>query len=349
MRLGAFGDVVRTLPAAFALRRHLPEAHLAWLVEPASAALLERLPWLDEVIVFPRAELEAALAGMRVGALVGGVRGARQRLRGRAFDCVVDFHGILKSGVLARFTGAPRRIGLTSPAAREGAARFYTEHVRPAEEPCSRFARNAALASALGAEVDARPIPGLVDEQVAPGAHALLHPGSSPGTPYKRWPIDRWAALARTLAHELGAPCAVTCGAGDAERTHAEALVRKAEGAARLVPTGGDVAALIDALASARVVVSGDTGPLHLASLVGTPVVQILGPTHPVQNEPWAGTPWARAHLPLPCSPCRRGCDEAPCMGLLPVSDVVDAVRRVRDAVRPVRAESVPQPAGAIG
>jgi ADP-heptose:LPS heptosyltransferase len=86
---------------------------------------------------------------------------------------------------------------------------------------------------------------------------------------------------------------------------------------------------LIDVLAEARVCVGGDTGPLHLASLLGTPVVQILGPTHPVQNEPWPGTPSARAHLPLPCSPCRRGCDAAPCMQQLPASDVIVAARRV--------------------
>ncbi len=330
VRLGAFGDVVRTLPAAFALRRRLPGARLAWLVEPGSAPLLERLPWLDEVLVFPRSELEAALARWRAGALLGRGLDVRRTLRDRGFDCVVDFHGILKSGVLTRCTGAGRRVGLAPAHVREGAAFFYTEHVRPPVDPCSRWARNAALAAQLGASVDATPIPGLAPSDTAQprGRHAVLHPGSSAGTPHKRYPVQRFAEVARVLARELGAPCVVTCGPDPVERARARALVERAGDAAQVAETGGDVGALISQLSSARVVVSGDTGPLHLASLLGTPVVQILGPTHPVQNEPWPHTPWARAHLPLPCSPCRRGCDAAPCMELLPVADIVDAARR---------------------
>ncbi len=332
VRLGAFGDVVRTLPAAWALRRAWPDAHLAWLVEPGAAPLLERLPWLDEVIVFPRPALERALEGRRAGELLSSLGGFRAALRARRFDGVVDFHGILKSGVLAWQSGAPRRVGPAGAAAREGAAFFYTEGVRLPSATCSRFERNAVIARALGARVDGTRVPGLADGGGSRGTHAVLHPGTSPGTPYKRWPVERFVELARRLEAELGAPCLVTCGVDDTERADAEALVAAAGGAARIAPTEGDIGALIEALAAARLVVSGDTGPLHLASLVGTPVVQILGPTHPVQNEPWVETPWARAHLPLPCSPCRNGCEAAPCLRQLPVSDVIDAVRRVLSA-----------------
>lgn len=330
IRLGAFGDVVRTLPAAFALRRRHPDATLSWLVEPGAEALLARLPWLDEVRVFPRAELEALVASRSATGLLRRVGRVRRELGDASYDSVIDFHGILKSGVLARLTGAARRIGLAAPHAREGAAAFYTERVRLGEEPCTRWDRNAALAARLDARVDAAPIPGLVRAPApARGAHALLHPGSSPGTPHKRYPIDRFAEVARGLAHELGVPCVVTCGADPEDRATARTLVARARDAARLVETGGEVDVLLAELASARLVVSGDTGPLHLASLCGAPVVQILGPTHPVQNEPWPHGPWARAHLPLPCSPCRRGCAAAPCMAQLPVADVLGAARRV--------------------
>jgi len=355
VRLGAFGDVVRTLPAVWALRRHLPETRLAWLVEPGAAPLLERLPWLDEVISFPRPDLERALAEWRGGRLVGRADRFRRALRGRGFDTAVDFHGILKSAVLTRWSGAGRRIGLARPDAREGAATFYNEHLRLGAAPRPRWDRNAALAGVLGACVDDEPIPGLHPEAEAEaeveteaarrGGHALLHPGSSPSTPYKRYPVEHLARVARQLAAELGAPCAVSCGADTEERAAAAALVAAAGGAARLAETGGAVGRLIGELASARVVVSGDTGPLHLASLVGTPVVQILGPTDPIQNEPWPGTPWARAHLPLPCSPCRRGCAEAPCLALLPPADVIAATHRVlAESARGVSSRRSPAP-----
>jgi ADP-heptose:LPS heptosyltransferase len=331
VRLGAFGDVVRTLPAAWALRRRHPESHLAWLVEPASAPLLRRLPWLDDVIEFPRPLLSAALAGRRAGELLRATREVRRGLREHGADCVVDFHGILKSGVLTRWTGAARRVGLGAPHAREGASFFYTERVPLASEPLPRWTRNAALAAHLGARVNDTEVPGLrrpraSDAELGP---AVIHAGSSRGTPYKRYPIEQLAVVARELAGMTGVACRVTAGADPEERAQAKALVEQAGGAAVGVETGHDVDALIDELAGARLCVGGDTGPLHLASLLGTPVVQIMGPTHPVQNEPWPGTPWARAHLPLPCSPCRNGCSEAPCLGMLPVADVLAAVRRV--------------------
>lgn len=331
VRLGAFGDVVRTLPAAFALRRRHPETHLAWLVESGSAPLLRRLPWLDEVIEFPRARLATALGAGRMSELWREGREVRRALRAHRADCVVDFHGLLRSGVLTRWSGAPRRVGLRSPHAREGASAFYTERVALPAHAVSRWVRNAALAEHLGARVSHGRVPGLAAPRppAASPRPAVLHPGTSRGTEHKRYPARRMAQVARELADVLGVPCVVTTGPGAQERALAREVVEGAGAAARLADTGHDVGALLDTLSGARVFVAADTGPLHLASLLGTPVVQIVGPTHPVQNEPWPGTPWARAQLPLPCSPCRSGCAERACLEMLPVSDVVAAALRV--------------------
>ena len=339
VRLGAFGDVVRTLPAAWALRRRHPGAHLGWLVEPAAAPLLRRLPWLDEVIEFPRPRFASALSRGRWGTLLHEARSMRRSLRAFGADCVLDFHGILKSGVLSQWTGARRRVGFARPHAREGAWLLATEHAPLPAGAWPRWQRNAALAAHLGAQVDDEPVPGLRSPGAGAGVGvgveepsrggAVLHPGTSPGTPHKRYPLEAWLVVARELAATLGQPCRVTTGPDPSERAQAAALVERAGPAALLVDSGHDLGLLIETLASARLFVGSDTGPLHLASLLGTPVVQILGPTHPVQNEPWSGTPWARAHLPLPCSPCRKGCAEASCLALLPASDVVAAARRL--------------------
>jgi ADP-heptose:LPS heptosyltransferase len=143
---------------------------------------------------------------------------------------------------------------------------------------------------------------------------AVIHPGTSPGTPYKRYTTEGYAAVARGLAGKLGVSTLVTWGPGREERAFALGIVAKAGKAARLAPptaTLGDLAALF---ARCRIFVGGDSGPLHLASAVGTPVVQILGPTDPIENAPHPGTPSRSVRIGLECSPCRRGCAAASCM-----------------------------------
>lgn len=335
IRLGAVGDVVRTLPAASALRAAYPRAQLAWLVEPRSAGVVASQPWIDETIVFPRPELAAALRGARPGALAGRARAFRERLRARRFELVVDFHAILKSGILARASGAPMRASYARPYAREGAAVFATHRAVLSERRASRFERNDALVRFLGVEAPAaeRPlaVPAEAAERVdralggAPPA-VVLNPGTSAATPHKRWTVGGYAAVARALAAE-GVPCAVSYGPAEGERALAEAIVAASEGAARLAPETSSLPELAALLARSRLYVGSDTGPLHLASLVGTPAVQLLGPTDPVENAPWRGTPSRTVRVAVGCNPCRRGCAAATCMRVIPPEEVVAAAR----------------------
>ncbi|RIK89761.1 MAG: hypothetical protein DCC71_25845, partial [Proteobacteria bacterium] len=151
IRLGAVGDVVRTLPAVSALRAAYAGAHVAWLVEPASHSAVAGQPWIDEVLVFPREELASLL---RRGRLVAAARTAARcvrALRARRFDLVLDFHAIVKSGALAWASGAPTRVGYARPFAREGAWLFANARARLTQRRISRFERNAALVAFLGA------------------------------------------------------------------------------------------------------------------------------------------------------------------------------------------------------
>lgn len=160
VRLGAIGDVVRTLPAASALRAAYPGAHVAWLVEPASRSAVEGQPWVDEVLVFPRAELAGALRRLRPGRFAAALLGCVRALRRRRFDLVVDFHSIGKSALLARASGAPVRVGYAAPFAREGAWWLATARAKLPARRLSRFARNLALVEFLGVPVapDAAPL-----------------------------------------------------------------------------------------------------------------------------------------------------------------------------------------------
>lgn len=344
IRLGAVGDVVRTLPAVSALRAAYAGSRLAWLVEPASAGILEGQPWIDEVIVFPRGSLRGKLGRGRLGALTREAREFVRALRARRFDLAVDFHSILKSGILARASGAPRRAGYARPYGRELAWLFASERARLAPARASRFDRNEALVRFLGVNTPsaARVLhvdPGAGERMakaLGPGpAPVAIHPGTSDHTPHKRWTAAGYAAVARTLAEDEGVPSVVTVGPARDDRAFAEAVVRESAGRARLAPETpglGDLAALF---AHSRLYLGSDTGPMHVASLVGTPVVQILGPTDPLENEPYPGTPSRSVRVPVGCNPCRRGCAAATCMQVVPPESVAAAARELLAAPGP--------------
>jgi len=335
VRLGALGDVVRTLPAASALRAAYPGAHLAWLVEPGSRSAVEGQPWVDEVLVFPRGELMDALRGFRVGRFLAGLAGSVRALRRRRFDLVVDFHSIAKSALLARASGAAVRVGYAPPFAREGAGWLATARARLAGRRLSRFARNLALVEFLGVPAAPRPSPLRVDAEArralgealgAEPAPVVVHPGTSASTPHKRWSVAGWAAVARGLADD-GLPVLVAHGPAAGEAALAEAIVAASGGAARRAPATGSLGELAALLERARLFLGSDSGPLHMASLVGTPVVQLLGPTDPVENAPHPDTPSRTVRAPVACSPCRRGCAAAPCMARIAPAEVLAAAR----------------------
>jgi ADP-heptose:LPS heptosyltransferase len=339
IRLGALGDVVRTLPAVAGLRRLYPMAQISWLVEPASAGVVAACREIDDVIVLPRPALEAELRGLRIARLVRRLASVVLDLRSRRFDLVVDWHGILKSGLLARSSGASVRVGYAAPYARELSSLLLNRRARLCAPPLSRFRRNAGLVTFLAgpAGEEMKPEAGAIALDPATRhnmADALgggrrqavvMHPGTSAGTPFKRWPAQRYSEVARRLARETGRPCVVTAGPRREERALALAVVAGAGGAARLAPATEDLVELAALYAACALFIGSDSGPLHVASAVGTPVVQLIGPTHPVENEPNPATPWRRVRVDMPCSPCRRGCAEVDCMNAISSEQVIEA------------------------
>ena len=300
IRLGAVGDVVRTLPAVSSLRRAYPGSQITWLVEPGAAGALDGQPWVDEVLVFPRERLGHSVAGPRRLAALRELSAFLRRLRGGRFDLVLDFHSILRSGVLARLSGARRRVSYAPPFAREGAWWFATERARLAPARVSRFARNGALVRFLGVETPAARTPMWVPASArdraarklgAGPAPVAIHPGSSDATAGKRYSAVGYGRVATELVERDGVPVIVTHGPARDDGACAAAVVEASGGAARLAPETPCIADLAALFSACRLTVGGDTGPLHVASLVGTPVVQILGPTDPIENAPYPGTP----------------------------------------------------------
>jgi len=354
IRLGALGDVLRTLPAVKALRALHPGSHLCWLVEPAAAPAVAAAGCVDELLVFPRGELVAAARRFRLGALVRSARAFRDTLRARRFDLVLDFHGLAKSGLLAWLSGAPVRVGHRAGVAREGASLFVNRRVDGVPARISRYARNAALLRALSPRV---PVPDGPLLSVSPAAGArvaerlrtvgradaagfvLIHPGSSDRARHKRYPASAWVAVVdRLCAAEL--EVWLVAGGSAEERALADRIVADGGGRALRAPDPDDFEELVALIARAGVFASGDTGPLHAASLAGVPVVQLLGPTDPLQNEPGAASEWRRVHVPLPCSPCRRGCAEPACMHAIAPARAADAILALARHAAPSRART---------
>ena len=319
VRTSALGDVVHALPVLSALRRHLPAARLGWVVDEAFAPLLEAHENLDELLIAPLRR-----ARRKGGRLAAARDLARFLARLRAFraDVALDLMGNHKGALIARLSGARRRLGFERGARRERSSALWIN------EPVATAAvhavdRGLALAAALGVPpgaADFAPERIVCGRGAEPGgSYAYIHPGAAWGN--KRYPPPAWGAVARGLAERSG--LAVRVGAAPGEEALADAVVAASGGrATRLdAPT---LAALAGALAGARLVLAGDTGALHLARAFGRPLVGVYGPTDPQRHGPY-GAVDATLSKRLPCSFCHRRMDAAKsCLLSIPPAAVVE-------------------------
>lgn len=343
VKLSAIGDVVHTLPALTMLRRNVPDARITWLVEAAGAELLEGHPALDRVLVVPRHEWRSLTARHRWFAAARGFTGFVGELRRDAYDLAIDFQGLAKSGIWMRFARATRKAGFDRGLQRnEGAWLALNERIPPISIERHALERGLHLVEALG--FAPQPIAydlALGSEVVAEAARLLGELGLAPDQPFvavnpvTRWPTKDWEATRFAAAadrlNQAGLPAVFTGAPGD--RAAIDAIgaamttpIRRLDGRTRLK-------VLAEICRRARVVLSTDTGPMHIAVAVGTPVVALFGPTAPWRTGPH-GESNEVLRLELPCSPCFRrrcqttSCEPRACMLRLDPADVADAVLR---------------------
>jgi lipopolysaccharide heptosyltransferase I len=337
VRLSSIGDVVHTLPTLAALRHHDWQA--GWIVEPASRVLLEDSPALGQVVAAPAAK---AFRWSEAKATV-------RALRERRYDVALDFQGLWKSAAWARLAGARRVVGFDRPWRREPASALLIGE--KAELPLGRdhvIDKNLALLGPLGIEATGLrefPLPHSPDAvaQVDEGQRelvlrdfAILNPAG--GWESKLWPPERYGAVAKGL-REQGLRSVVTWGPG--EEALAERVVASSDGAAvRSFPT--TLLDYVELARRARLVIAADTGPLHLACAVGTPVVALFGPTDPARNGPFDPADEVIRRTP-PCAPCyRRGCTRhTGIMAEIPAAEVLQAAERRLAATREPQTDAV--------
>jgi lipopolysaccharide heptosyltransferase I len=277
VRLGALGDVVHTIPAVAALRRAFPAARIDWLVEAKHREVVDLVTVVDRVVVLEKGTPRAW-------------RRAIDELRGTPYDVAVDFQGLLKSAVLARASGARRVIGFSIWHLREKTARPFYSSTGDAEGG-HVIRKNLRLLRVLGIDADTIEFPiadmgsraSLILGQLVTGPYALINAGAA--WPNKRWPPERFGELAGFLAEARGLTPIVLWGPG--EDVLAQTIIDASSGRAVLAPPTR-VRDLVALARGASLGVSGDTGPLHVATAVGTPTVSIFGPTNPERNGPWS-------------------------------------------------------------
>lgn len=265
IRLSAFGDVIHTIPAVVALRDALPATEIAWAVEPAYAELVEIV-----------ARVKAIPVSLKRWS-VSRIAAAKRDVRG--FSAAIDFQGLIKSALIARSSGATERYGFARDVIRERpAAWFVNRHAnidrsKHVVEWNVELARTFAPAIARVPAVDFTPFAEDASGNLARFANRiLLLPGA--GKPGKQWPVERFAELAT----RIGSDALVVWGPG-------EEMIARAIGA-EVAPTT-DFRELAFVLKHARLVIGADTGPLHLAAALGTPVIGLYGPTDPARNGPF--------------------------------------------------------------
>jgi lipopolysaccharide heptosyltransferase I len=299
VKLSSLGDVIHALPVARALRRGLPGAHLTWVVEAREYAILRDHPDLDAVVPVDT-RLWRRLIWRPAGAreVLGKIGRLRMRIRRAAFDVAIDLQGLIKSGLLTAYTGAPVRIGFSAARCRERLnAVFTNRRVTPPASARHVVEQYLSLLTPLGITPAPPeffvPVPSaagrrmdelLLKEGVKRGDRLVaINPGA--GRPDKRWPVERFRALADRLAIEAGARLLVLWGPDESHMARQIAVGLPGAGAVLAPPT--DLGELTALLQRCRLMIANDTGPLHLAAALGTPCLGLFGPTSAERNGPY--------------------------------------------------------------
>jgi 3-deoxy-D-manno-octulosonic-acid transferase/heptosyltransferase-1 len=356
VKLSAIGDVIHTLPSLAALRRCHPDADITWVVEEAAADLLTENPNLNRVIVSGRKRWIEELRQGKIAAPFREMLSFFSEIRRRPYDLVIDFHGLLKSAAIVLISGGKRKLGYDS--LQELSGLFYNEKIpeQMGKHAVDRYldfvrhlagnqdGRNAACLKGppeftitIGEE-EQRRVAALLDEhaQILPPAKTD-HPGKAErGRCFvavnpvafwetKLWEDEKFAELGDRLREELGIGIVLTGGeAGPLERIRGRMRTNAVNLGGRT--TLRELACLYR---QAALVVTTDSGPMHLAAAMGTPVVALFGPTDPARTGPY-GPGHRVIRRALSCAPClRKQCETTRCMTEISVKEVFEAVREI--------------------
>ena len=318
VRLRPIGDVVFTTPLLSALRRHYPDAHLTYAVEPDAAPIVEGNPHINELIVVPRRRGWSRIAD--------DIAIARRLARGR-YDLAIDLHGGPRSAWFTWGSRARRRIGYTI----SGRSWMYTDAVPRSRQLTPRHSvmNQWDLIAPLGIpplDPAQDPVQMLADVQASRridtqltgsgvgAANRLIVIHVSASTRFKRWPEESFVSLVVALVRRDGSRRVfLTSGPSDADaaRRISDAAGRQLGPLANAMVESRalQLNELRSLIARASLFIGGDSGPLHIAATTSVPIVELLGPTLAERSSPWRDPRWFSEIVDpgeLPCRPCHQ-------------------------------------------
>ncbi|MGA2914761.1 MAG: glycosyltransferase family 9 protein [Sedimentisphaerales bacterium] len=295
----ALGDIVQALPAVCCLAESFPDAQIDWFVRPEYSALLENHPCIHNLVIFDRKKL--GKWWFKPDAFTELVRLIKQ-LRTEKYNIVFDFQGRFRSAIFAWFSGCNQRIGMAPTQELTGI--FYTQKIRQMHSSVHLVDYFLDMVATAGAKPSAsprgergkadfglKPDKQIVDEvknilisnKTNPDNYAVFAPAAT--VEAKRWPIENFASLSERIHKKY--QCSIVGVGVESEKT----IVRQFESLSNVpvVNLAGktNVKRLISLLASAKVVVSNDTGPAHIAAALGVPLAIIFGFTNPSRVGPY--------------------------------------------------------------
>ena len=344
VKMSAIGDVIHTLPALNALRQTYPDAKIDWLVEDSAADLLLGHRALDRLIIWPRRTFVRLIKGGRLLRARNVFFHTFQELRATPYDLIIDFQALLKSSLWVFLARGRRKAGFDRGMAHaENSHLFLNERVPPVSMEIHALDRGLKLLEYLGipatrinydipvSREDDEMAEALLKETLVPRNQPLIALNPVAKWPTKLWPPERFGEVAERLSHH-GCRVAFT-GSGE-DREFIDEICRRMTAPILRLDGRTRLKTLAALYHRAKAVITTDTGPMHLAAAVGTPVVALFGPT-----APWRTGPYGEGHVVvragLSCSPCfRRRCqttefEKMACMRRISVEKIVGEVLNV--------------------
>jgi 3-deoxy-D-manno-octulosonic-acid transferase/heptosyltransferase-1 len=321
-----------------ALKKQYPEAGIDWLVEEDASDLLIGHPALNRVIISRRKFWQKLL--FQRGKFSGALREIGRflhELRSRKYDWVIDNHGILKSGLLVGLSRGKRKICFKASAgiADEGSYLFTNERYKPLSIEKHALERYLDLISQAGVRVDSARLEFPVPPESLKRAENLLSQNGFFSPPIvavhpmarwltKQWPLSNFARLISVLT-ERKASVIITGSPQDEDPVRE--ILRGLDFSPRVLNLVGktNLRELAGVFSLSDLVLTLDTGPMHLAAAVNAPLIALFGPTAPWRTGPYGNSP-VIIRKPLACSPCfRKKCSSLQCMNSITVEEVLVA------------------------
>ncbi len=322
----SLGDVVHSLPFLNSVRSCFPKAEIHWIIAKGLEGLLQGNPMIDKLIVIDKDSWKKI---SRAALTLRELKGLFSEISGEGYDLAIDLQGLMRSGVITMASRAGLRIGFSE--AREGSRLFYNRKVKGGRD-VHAVDRYLKIAAALGCETGDLVFPFPLSKKGAEegrqfrekfGDYVVIVPGARWDT--KKWPAEYFGKVAAMLPFRC-----IVVGSGS-DCGIAERVVGASDGNAVSFAGQTGITELIELMRGAKLAITNDSGPMHIAAAFGVPVVAVFGPTSAGRTGPY-GDRHVVVESGISCAPCfKKKCPDVKCMRGIPPEVVYEKVKNLID------------------